>query len=267
MKNHNLKNMPCRLGTTSYIIPADILPNLRFLADRVEDVELVLFESDEYSNLPAKSDVAEMAKIARDNDLSFTVHLPLDAWPGASDEKTRRRSMEKWFRVMDLMAAVDPFAWIVHLNDPPDNTGPDNTGKDMAKWQSQCAKSLDDLVRHTDPSLLCIETLGYDYAFAWPMVNERHCSVCLDIGHLVLYGYDVPAYCSNWLKHARVLHVHGVNPEGHDHVDISHLDRGLLRYLLKQIETDNTVDRVMTLEIFNQKDLEASIKVLEAVLP
>ena len=73
--------MPCRLGTTSYIVPDEILPNLRFLADRVDDVELVLFESDEYSNLPTKSDVAEMGRIANDNDLTFTVHLPLDAWP------------------------------------------------------------------------------------------------------------------------------------------------------------------------------------------
>ncbi len=29
---------------TSYIVPADILPNLRYLAGKVQDVELVLFE-------------------------------------------------------------------------------------------------------------------------------------------------------------------------------------------------------------------------------
>ncbi|MDA3832377.1 MAG: cobamide remodeling phosphodiesterase CbiR, partial [Spirochaetales bacterium] len=209
VKNQKLSDMPCRLGTTSYIIPEDILPNLRFLADRVDDVELVLFESDEYSNLPSIADVAEMAEIGKDNDLTFTVHLPLDAWPGSSDETLRKNSMGKWFRVMDLMEPLNPFAWIVHLNDPPENSN-----SPLRAWQAQCAKSLDALTLRTDPFLLCIETLSYDYNRVWPIVAENKCSVCLDIGHLVLNDYDVAAYCDAWLKHARVLLVHGVKPEG-----------------------------------------------------
>lgn len=37
---------PWRLGTTSCILPGDLLANARFLAPRVDDVELVLFESE-----------------------------------------------------------------------------------------------------------------------------------------------------------------------------------------------------------------------------
>jgi sugar phosphate isomerase/epimerase len=258
MKNQKLQNMPCRLGTTSYIIPDEILPNLRFLADRVDDVELVLFESDEYSNLPSQADVKEMAKIAQDNDLSYTVHLPLDAWPGTTDESIRKNSMEKGFRVMDLMEPLNPFAWIVHLNDAPSNDPPTNKHRTLLDWQNQCGKSLEDLTNRTKPSLLCIETLGYDYNWAWPMVEEKKCSVCLDIGHLVVNGYDVAAYCDAWLKYARVLHVHGVNNAGRDHV--------VLRYLLLNLKNENSVQRVMTLEIFSQNDFEKSIDVLEQFL-
>jgi hypothetical protein len=43
---------PFRLGTSSYIIPDEILPNIQYLKDLVDDVEIVLFESDEYSNIP-----------------------------------------------------------------------------------------------------------------------------------------------------------------------------------------------------------------------
>ena len=43
------EDLPFRIGTTSYIIPDDILPNVRFLAGRVKDVELVLFDIDEKS--------------------------------------------------------------------------------------------------------------------------------------------------------------------------------------------------------------------------
>ena len=266
VKNQKLRNMPCRLGTTSYIIPADILPNLRFLAGRVDDVELVLFESDEYSNLPSKSDVSEMGKIAEDNDLTFTVHLPLDAWPGSVDEAVRKNSMEKWCRVMDLMESLDPFAWIVHLNDAPANAPHATNNRTLTDWQEQCRKSLNDLTERTDPFLLCIETLSYDYNWAWPMVDEKKCSVCLDVGHLVLNDYDVSAYCDAWLKHARVLHVHGVNSAGRDHVDLSHMDSELLQYLLMNLKNENNLTRVMTLEIFNQKDFEKSVYVLEQLL-
>ena len=31
--------LPFRLGTTSYILPADILPNVEYLAGRVEDID------------------------------------------------------------------------------------------------------------------------------------------------------------------------------------------------------------------------------------
>ncbi len=261
MKNYKLQNMPCRLGTTSYIIPDDILPNLRFLADRVDDVELVLFESDEYSNLPAKADVVEMAKIADDNGLTFTVHLPLDAWPGSVDENVRKHSMEKWFRVMDLMESLEPFGWIVHLNDAPRNGH-----RALADWQDQCGKSLDNLTMRMDPFLLCIETLGYDYNRVWPMVEDKKCPVCLDIGHLVVNGYDVAGYCDAWLKHTRVLHVHGVNQAGRDHVDLSHLDSELLRYLLMNIENEKGEPKVMTLEIFSRKDFEKSIDVMKRLL-
>ena len=48
-----MKKTPFRIGTTSYIIPADILPNVVYLAGKVDDVELVLFEVEEGGgNLP-----------------------------------------------------------------------------------------------------------------------------------------------------------------------------------------------------------------------
>src|SRR3989304_3241629 len=77
-----------RLGTTSYILPDDILPNVRFLADKVQDVELVLFEVDDGpNNLPAPGVVAELAALADAHALTYTVHLPLDLRLGADGDE------------------------------------------------------------------------------------------------------------------------------------------------------------------------------------
>ncbi len=67
-----------RLGTTSYIWPAEIVPNVHRLGPLVDDVELVLFEADDYSNLPDSATVDCLRALADEHDLSYTVHLPLD---------------------------------------------------------------------------------------------------------------------------------------------------------------------------------------------
>ena len=37
---------PFRIGATSYVLAADMLTNVRYLADRVDDIELLVFESE-----------------------------------------------------------------------------------------------------------------------------------------------------------------------------------------------------------------------------
>ncbi len=66
-----MNGFPFRLGTTSYIIPADILSNVRYLAGKVRDVELVLFDVDDgMNNLPSKEEIDELRRIG--SDLTYT---------------------------------------------------------------------------------------------------------------------------------------------------------------------------------------------------
>ncbi len=67
-----------RLGTTSYIYPADIITNVRRLAGKGQDVELVIFELDEGSSvLPDDDTIAELSSLGAEHDMTYTVHLPL----------------------------------------------------------------------------------------------------------------------------------------------------------------------------------------------
>ena len=94
-----MNTFPFRLGTSSYIIPADILPNANYLAGKVKDIELILFEVDDGpNNLPSPDVIEELAKIAREQDLTFTVHLPLDLKLG-NDGSERDVSLAKAKRV------------------------------------------------------------------------------------------------------------------------------------------------------------------------
>ena len=42
--------------------PADILPNVEAMKNRVDDIELVLFESPDHSNIPGQEVIDELAR-------------------------------------------------------------------------------------------------------------------------------------------------------------------------------------------------------------
>ena len=89
-----------RIGTTSYIYPADILPNVKQLTDQIDDIELVLFEVDDQNNLPNSQTINELIRIAAAHDLTYTVHLPLDL-KLANDDNTS--SIEKALKVISQL--------------------------------------------------------------------------------------------------------------------------------------------------------------------
>jgi len=257
--------LPFRLGTTSYIIPDDILPNLDHLAGRVDDVELVLFESDEFSNMPTPDDVDTMARVGREANLSFTVHLPLDTRLGSDDEGDRVASVGKCRRVMERMAPLAPFAWILHLHGDRRGTTPTD---DMPRWLRQNARSLEELLSDGVASRrVCVETLDYDFGLLTDLVERFDTSVCLDLGHLLVYGRDIPAHLERWGDRARVYHLHGVRPDGTDHAHLAQFPPDMLRRLATMLaERADRDATVVTLEVFGEDDFERSIETVREVL-
>lgn len=254
---------PFRLGTTSYIVPDDILPNADFLKGTVDDIELLLFESDEISNLPAPETILRLASIAQDNGLTYTVHLPLDIDPASEDPQTRARSVAKCLRIIRLTMPLDPFAYILHLYAPGAANFSPNEGR---AWRSRVGDTVAALLRESavPPLLFCVETLDFDFALAAPVVDEHGLSICLDIGHLWLCGFSVEDNLDRYLARTRVVHLHGVR-NGKDHLDLSVLDPTRLGAVISAIAADRTAPRVLTLEIFSEPDLAHSLRALDAV--
>jgi sugar phosphate isomerase/epimerase len=254
-----LKNkFPFRLGTTSYIIPDDVLPNIEFLADKVDDIELVLFESDEISNIPDKSTISRMKDISREHDITFTVHLPMDAHTGHANETERIKSVGKCSRIIERMSPLEPFAYVVHFHG--DRRG-DSPSTDENHWREQHRKSMRELTRLAPAELFVIETLDYHYKLIEDIVRDLGLKTCLDIGHILNCGHDLDSYLASYLENTRVIHLHGIENRI-DHKDISFLDKYLLKNLLNLV-SERTEERVLTLEIFSEKDLHNSLKVLE----
>jgi len=256
---------PFRLGTTSYIHPAEILPNVRSLQGTVEDIEIVLFESDEVSNYPSRQEIEELAAIGQQTGLSYTVHLPLDVLLGDPDPHIRQRSVDTCLRAIDATAGLRPHGYIVHFQGLPTD---DHRQWLNENWLTRLDHSLGRLLEHlAAPRLLCAETLSYPFHLVEDLIAQRDLAICLDVGHIILYDQPLELYLDRYLSRTRVIHLHG-NSGGRDHLDLGRLPAAMLDLLFTSLATLPKVeDLVVTLEIFSEKDLEISRAVVEKYLP
>jgi sugar phosphate isomerase/epimerase len=251
---------PFRLGTTSYIIPADLITNVRFLAPLVDDIELVLFEADDESNLPDEKTITALNEIAHSNDLSYTVHLPLGLLLGATDEEERLSSVKKALRMLELTSPLNPAAYVVHFEGDRRGLLP---SENMTGWTNGLRASVAELLGTGIPShLFSVETLDYPFALVDPIVCEFELSVCLDIGHVLLQGYPLDAYLAKYHDRIRVFHAHGIR-ENKDHRDLGALRESDLALLFGSLRSCRSSPPVLTLEVFDENDFRLSLEVVE----
>jgi len=240
--------MNFRLGSTSYVYPADIITNVRRLAGLVKDVELILFEVDDFSNLPDARTVAELQKIASDYGLSYTVHLPLDLRSGEID-KARR--------VIQSTLYLKPWAYILHLN-------PDEAGS-QAQWEEGWIKALEKLADETgEPEALALENLeNCPIERLAPILERVPASLCFDVGHLWLTGEDPLPALKIYLKRTRVFHLHGVAQR--DHFPLTYAPLSSLKAVLKELLVQD-YRGVVTLEVFSVEDFLSSREIVLSIM-
>ena len=250
---------PFRIGTTSYIIEAGILENLRWLAGRVEEVEFVLFDTPGYSNIPSESEASELAKAAKDGGLAVTVHLPGDIEPWSLDRETAERSSEQFRRIVGLTARMRPICWVFHIPLPPE-------GEEAEAYTMRAKERLAPLMREFDsPRDLAIENIHPVFEFEPPLITEFDTSVCIDVGHLLTFGVDVWEHLGRWLPKCRNIHLHGLR-NGRDHQSLACLPVGFAEELFRRISVSPVLETV-TMEIFGRDDFESSVSVIGAMAP
>jgi sugar phosphate isomerase/epimerase len=242
---------PFRLGSTSYVIPADILPNVRQLGPWVDDVELVLFEVDDLSNLPSPAVIDGLIELAQVHDLTYTVHLPLDLRLAAADDVWRHPSMEKGRRVIRATRALEPWAYVVHLDGTEIEGGA--MPAELDRWRERAALSLEALGAEAGEwALLAVENLeSYAPETFLPLVDRLPISLCLDVGHFFRTGTDPFPYLERHLARTRVVHLHGAR-DGRDHRGLDLIPDDTFDRLLELLLT-RQFDGVLTLEVFTER--------------
>ena len=246
---------PFRVGSTSYVYEADLLTNVKRLAEQhlVGDIELVLFELEGGpSNLPDPSMVKAMRDIAAATGITFTVHLPLDLRHDP-DTGSLHPSLRMAERVIQITRPLAPFAYVFHL---------DGTDAGRPGWRDQALRAVETALRWVaSPELLALENLeNYDPAWLAPIYAAFPISRALDVGHLWKQGKrfnNLKEY--GGLDRLRAVHLHGCaeGPDGQreDHLSLARMAPEQLDGAIRALAG---FGGPLTLEVFGEADFFSS---------
>jgi sugar phosphate isomerase/epimerase len=224
--------LPFRLATTSFIYPAGWAENVACLAPYLDEVELLFFESRTPASLPDYAEMTRLAALAARAGLTYTVHLPVDVDLCAEDGAERRQAADTLAGIVAATAALPVTSYTLHLDCPFSNP---RSAEPIDQWRARTRSGLKSLLTAgVDPGCLSIEALDYPYEWVFPLVEELDLRVCLDMGHLIIYGYDLFEALDRYLARTTVIHLHGV-VEGRDHLPLDRLEAGLLDRILKRL--------------------------------
>ncbi len=246
---------PFKIGTTSFIYPAGYSQNVTLLAPYVDEIELLLFESAPDS-LPSPQEIKKLLSLSKEFDLTYNVHLPIDISLGDPEPSIRRTAVETLKKVMDLTASLSPSTHTLHLS--YEEKGFDS--ERIKKWQDRLYQSVGQFIATgVPPEMISIETLTYPMEWVENILTHFNLSVCIDLGHLMVYGFDMETVFNRYWHRTSIIHLHGV--ENHkDHLALNRLSKensNIVRGILKRFIG------VVSLEVFSYPHLKDSLPFLE----
>ena len=248
---------PFKICTTSFIYPDHYIPNVQMLGPYLDEIELLLFESQGTDVLPTRKVITELCRLAEEFDLSYNVHLPTDISISDRNPARQEDAVEKMIRVMDLVRPLDPSALILHV--PYNEKSLDD--QFVRNWQNRVNQNLKEIVSAVEnEKIIAIETLDYPLELLEDVIVDLGLTICLDLGHLMVYDYDVLEVFKKFAYKTSVLHLHGVE-NGCDHTTLERLSDKLFETVYQVL---NDFSGVVSLEVFSFENLDSSLKYLES---
>ena len=259
MRKRDLEFPNLRLGGTSWVVQGNFSDNLQYLSKEVSDMEVVLFDTPEGSNMPSRAEVSMLKELCETHEMSCTVHFPADICALGTALDLRERE-ELCLRTIELFSPLEPFAWILHIVGEKRGNSPSS---EIETWLEKSIRSAERLAGAiSDKRKICIETLDYDPTYVELLASTAGTSICLDVGHLVRCGHPVLETAKRCAEMTRVIHLHGVRPDGTDHVDLSYFDTGLFKQVTEIMSYGE--EKVMTIEVF-ENDYDRSLEVIKKI--
>jgi len=254
---------PFRLGTTSFIYPDHIIPNVRKLGLDFDEIELLIFESKPSAYLPAPAEINELARLSAELSITYNIHLPTDISLSDPVKAKQEEAIDTVEQVIFLVKPLNPTTHTLHLDFSPDERA---AGKDgIKRWQDRVIKALARLSKRIDkPGTITLETLDYPPEILFPVIDATSMSLCIDAGHLIRYNYPITEIFERYESKIPLIHLHGVDFSYDPPKDHQGLDKTPMERMEETLGVLKRFTGVVSLEVFNLGNLNTSVKWMES---
>ncbi|MBN2544330.1 MAG: sugar phosphate isomerase/epimerase [Spirochaetes bacterium] len=250
------------LGTTSYILHDEknnLIKNIKFLKDHFNVIQLLYFGKDYLEDLINTETINEIIKIKRNSGLSFIIHLPLDLRLLHPEKDEFENSVRIINRIIEKTKILEIQKYILHIDryNFLKNDLIELNMENHVKFEEVLNKLESKL--NIDPSSIFIENTGFDLVYFSDIILKKNFNICFDIGHLFLNGLDFNKFINVFKDKIGVIHLHGFN-DNKDHLSLDNIKGEHLSVIFDFLKN---YDKTLILEVFNEKDLTDSLKILE----
>jgi sugar phosphate isomerase/epimerase len=222
----------------------------------MENIELLLFESNNTDALPSKQVIGELSCLAKDFNLTYNVHLPTDISISSGHPDQQIKALDTIIEVIERVEPLFPSTLTLHV---PFNQDASDV-HEVQSWQDQVAKNLDKLLAVGIQSrLISIENLDYPFEMLEQIISDLDLGICLDLGHPIIHKYDIQRFYSRNSDRISIIHLYGVD-QNYYHRGLNQLTPEFLDPVLGML---NKFKGSVSLEVFSFEDLKASLEILE----
>lgn len=237
-----------RIAASSCVIPGTLAENMRFLAKRVPEVGLCLFEARsclEYGLADVPAGLADLP-------LRTHVHLPVDLPWEAGGAAAAALALA----VLGKVSYLHPRLAVLHP--------PDTTFGSLEDRKALVQAFMEMWRRYSGLPVLLENVAGCPLTDMADLICRQELGICLDFGHVLGYHQDALAACPDLLR--RVQLVHWSAPGRQDqHLPLTALTPDQKAWLR---QTASLLPSGIThlVEVFHWNGVEASLPVLKELV-
>ena len=225
------------LAAPSFVWPTGVAENCRRLQNMVDEVALLFLESQACLDYSTEDLPPWLASLG----LRFHVHLPVDL-PWASGPQAALKTVTALAR---KAAFLSPSGYVLH---PPDD--PSLFTDFYRGWVEAGFLGSELLIENIE---------GNDLSRLWPEIVTSQCSICLDVGHLLLFDQHWLLRQEELWSRLAMLHLYGID-SGHTHSSLSELPPDGQK-ILRGILSEMSPETVVVLETFSPWELQESLDI------
>ena len=213
-------HFPFKLSAPSYLYPGGYIENVTRIMDRVDDIQLLLFDSSTDDPLFEEGMLSTLGYLQTGAGITFSAHMPVR--PRITEDFDGR--LKSSLDIIQALQKLDMSSYTFHYDLPEGQEWETMTKKEIQAMDDTYIKFFDSIRRQFPSIDISLENTATPLSALDNVVNASGISYCIDIGHLLIQNRNLDDIEPR-LDKTSVIHLHGVqqvNGEFKDHQSLDY---------------------------------------------